>query len=157
MLLGNSKFQLGVALCRLFFKGLSPLSCLGCLQDTHKAAFWRHWGEFLLAGGSVRWLCCAPSRQQTAPFGPAVYSEKANTALKNRSVREEFLLVYNGICHTKDFRTRHVGSPPAGQESTCICIKFQAIDEIRRVLKKTHFGEGPLCRIEEQWIQHPLF
>lgn len=26
--------------------------------------------DFLLAGSSVRWLCCAPSRQQTAPLGP---------------------------------------------------------------------------------------
>lgn len=107
MLLGNSELDLGVALCRLFFFKAFLLSPPSVAGRTHKAAFWRHWGEFLLAAGSVRWLCCTRSRQQMAPFGPVgrLIQKKPTPLWKIVLFGRNACLVYNRICHTEDKST----------------------------------------------------
>lgn len=90
MLLGNSELQLGVALCRLlFFKAflLSPPSAAGRthIKQLSEGIEVNFCWLAALSGGSV---VLANGSLRTSGKG---YSEKANTALKNRSAREEFM------------------------------------------------------------------
>lgn len=86
MLLGNSELQLGAALCRLFFFKaflLSPPSVAGRthIKQLSEGIEVNICWLAALSGGSVV-LGVASKR---------LLSEKANTALKNRSVWEEFM------------------------------------------------------------------
>lgn len=90
MLLGNSELQLGVALCRLlFFKAflLSPPSVAGRthIKPLSEGIEVNFCWLAALSGGSV---VLANGSFRTSGKG---YSEKANTALKNRSAWEEFM------------------------------------------------------------------
>lgn len=131
MLLGNSELQLGAALYRLFFFKvflLSPPLVAG--RTRIKQLSERHWGEFLLAGGSVRWLCCAQSRQQMAPF-PTVgrFIQKKPTLLwKIDLFWGEFIpRLQPNLSHWEDRRTWNHSYPLLVKTQTTYASNFRSL------------------------------